>query len=80
MLNSNNRKALPGGRAFLYLASAAKSRGALLRRGWGEPFAFAARLWFRLWFGGFLDFFSAFILVSHECKCVTKGVGWKRTM
>jgi hypothetical protein len=50
----------------------------LLWRNRGEPFASLAGL--RFWFGlgCFLDFFSAFVFASHECKCAIKGLPGER--
>lgn len=43
----------------------ASGQTALLRRGWGEPFAFAAGFRFRLGFRRFLYFLLAFVFASH---------------
>jgi hypothetical protein len=45
--------------------SAGQRMPRLLWRGWGEPFALAAGLWFRFGFRRFLNFFSAFVFASH---------------
>ena len=68
------KKALQSRRAFCVDARRGLRLNALFRRGWGEPFAFAAGFWFRLGLRSFLDFFLAFVFASHACKCDTTGV------
>ena len=67
-LQKQQRLPLGAERALLRLLLEARWRcdgSALLRRGRGEPFAFAARFRLGLGFGRLLDFFSAFIFASH---------------
>jgi hypothetical protein len=66
------KKALQSRRAFCVEARRGLRLNALFRRGWGEPFAFAAGFWFRLGLRSFLDFFLAFVFASHGGKCDTR--------
>jgi hypothetical protein len=45
----------------------------LLRRGWREPFALAARLWFRFGLRRLLNFLLAFVFASHASSVTQKG-------
>jgi hypothetical protein len=44
----------------------------LLGRSRRESFSALRGFWFWLRLGSLLDFFSAFIFASHDCKCATK--------
>ena len=69
-------KALQSRRAFCIDARRGRTLTALFRRGWGEPFAFAAGFRFRPGASGLsLAFlFLAFIFASHAGKCDTRKV------
>jgi hypothetical protein len=45
----------------------------LLWRGWREPFALAARLWFRFGLRRLLNFLLAFVFASHASSVTQKG-------